>query len=163
MAWRDWYTHDVLEANVGTNTTLDAPLGHINVHVRDGSVILLHSKPGYTITETQASPYTLLISQAKDGYAFGTAYFDDGETVPPTPHSDVQFHVSKGSLKIATSGNFHITQKLSAVTVLGTAKPTQVSVGGKVVKSWEYIAAQEKLVISGLSVDFNQPATVEWK
>ena len=50
------------------------------MHIRDGSALLLHAAPAYTIHDTRAGPYSLLVSQAADGYAFGTAYLDDGET-----------------------------------------------------------------------------------
>ena len=161
--WRDWYTHAVVNANVGTNTTLEAPLSHINVHIRDGSAILLHSQPGYTITETQASPYTLLISLSTDGYASGNAYFDDGETIPPTPNRTAEFHVKSGSLRISSVGTFHVGPKLENVTVLGAQKPSKgVTANGKAVKQWKY-TQQKELLISELEVDLNSDVTIEWE
>ena len=162
VIWRDWYTHDVVNASSGANTTLNAPLGHINVHIRDGSALLLHSNPAYTTFETRSGPYSLLVSQAADGRAFGTAYIDDGETIPPTPSRALQFHVSKGSLKVSNKGDFHISSKLDTVTILGTRKPSKVLVGGKSVRSFQYLPAQEKLVMNGLSVDLNKPVSVTW-
>lgn len=162
VAWRDWYTHDVVNATSGTNTTLAAPLGHINVHIRDGAALLLHSKPAYTTTETRAGPYSLLISQSADGSASGSAYIDDGETLPPTPSRTLEFHASKGSLKISTQGNFHVSQKLDTITILGMSKPSNVIINGKSVKSFEYLPAQQKLVISKLSIDLNHAVNVKW-
>jgi alpha-glucosidase len=161
--WRDWYTHDIVNVTVSGNTTLAAPLGHIPVHVRDGSAILLHATPAYTIAETRAGPYALLISQAADGYAFGTAYVDDGESVPPTPHRNLQFHATTGELKIASDGTFSIEQKLETVTILGTARPNGISVGGKAANSWQYLEEQQKLVITGLAVDLNDVTTISWR
>ncbi|KAI0089781.1 glycosyl hydrolases family 31-domain-containing protein [Irpex rosettiformis] len=162
VIWRDWYTHDVVNATSGANTTLSAPLGHINVHIRDGAALLLHSQPAYTTFETRSGPYALLVSLAGDGAAFGTAYIDDGETVPPTPSRTVQFQASKGTLKVSTQGSFHVPQKLEVVTILGTSKPSKVVVGGKSVKTFEYLSKQEKLIVSGLNVDLNGPVTVTW-
>src|ERR1700733_4006377 len=73
VVWRDWYTHDIVEYTSGVAMTLTAPLGHINVHVRDGSAILLHAVPAYTIEETQQGPFSLLVSLSADSQAFGTA------------------------------------------------------------------------------------------
>ena len=100
--WRDWYTHKAVNVSStpGATVTLDAPLGHINVHIRDGSAILLHAKPGYTTTETREGPYELLVSLDKQGRAFGTAYVDDGESVPPTPHTNLKFWAEGGVLFI---------------------------------------------------------------
>ncbi|EKM60294.1 uncharacterized protein PHACADRAFT_189434 [Phanerochaete carnosa HHB-10118-sp] len=82
------------------------------VHIRDGPTLLPHTTPGYTITETLQSSYMLLIVQAADGYALGTACFDDGESIPPTPHRDAQFHVETGQVRIESSGTFGVGPKL---------------------------------------------------
>lgn len=150
----------MVNGSVGANTTLAAPLGHINVHIRDGAAILLHAQPGYTITETRASPFNLLVSLSADGRAFGSAYLDDGETVPPTPHRTLEFNSAAGTLHIASAGTFHVTPKLENITVLGTPKPTTVKVNGESVQSWEYMPAQEKLVVASLTLDLNGGATV---
>lgn len=66
-------------------------------------------------------------------------------------------------MKLASKGTFHVAQKLAEVTVLGVAKkPASVSVGGKAAK-FTYASAQEKVVLTGLSVDLNKGTTIEWK
>ena len=163
VIWRDWYTHDVVNATVGGNTTLSAPLGHINVHIRDGSAILLHSQPAYTIAETRQGPYSLLVSQAADGYAFGTAYIDDGETIPPTPSRTLQFHVTSGAIAISGSGSFKVNETLEIITVLGTRRPSVVTVNGRQAHDWTYTEAQKKLVVSGLSLDLTHFSKIIWR
>ncbi|OCH87274.1 hypothetical protein OBBRIDRAFT_837500 [Obba rivulosa] len=116
ISWRDWYTHELVDATPSTPTTLRAPLGHINIHIRDGSALLLHARPAYTINETQSGPYSLLVSQAADGYAFGNAYIDDGETTPPTPNRTLTVHSQRGAVRVQSQGNYKITPKLTAVT-----------------------------------------------
>lgn len=145
-------------------TTLSAPLGHINVHIRDGSAILLHSAPAYTVEETRQGPFSLLISQSRDGLAFGTAYLDDGISYPPGPSKIVTFFVTKNKIIIAADGPFVVQPKLSDVTVLGvTTKPSVVSFNGKNIKGWQYLAAQEKLVVAELNGDLNGSGTLQWK
>ncbi|KAJ6607818.1 glycosyl hydrolases family 31-domain-containing protein [Mycena sp. CBHHK59/15] len=162
--WRDWYTGAVLKAAVGANTTLSAPLGHINVHVRDGAAILLHQTPAYTVEETRQGPFALLVTQSADGHAFGSAYLDDGVSDPPGPSTTVTVQASEGSVKISSNGKFHVAQKLAEVTILGVAKkPTAVSVGGAAVKSFTYTSAQQKVVVTGVGVDLNKDTTISWK
>lgn len=162
--WRDWYTHDVVNGSGSTPTTLAAPLGHINVHVRDGAALLLHAQPGYTTTETRAGPFSLLVTLSPDGHAFGSAYLDDGETLPPTPSRTLEFHAAAGALHIVSTGAYSVGPKLDSITVLGTpSKPAKVQVNGKAVKSWEYLAAQEKLVVDSLALDLNGGATISWE
>ncbi|OSX68164.1 glycoside hydrolase family 31 protein [Postia placenta MAD-698-R-SB12] len=161
--WRDWYTHCVVNATIGGNTTLDAPLGHINVHVRGGSAILLHAQPAYTIWETRQGPYELLVSLSADGSAFGSAYIDDGESIPPTPNRTLTFSVTDGSFSITSSGDFNVAQKLEAVTVLGISKPTTVVVQGEQDGvTWEFIEGQQELRVQGLGWDLNNAASLFW-
>ena len=165
VIWRDWYTHEVVNASISANTTLAAPLGHINVHVRDGSAILLHAQPAYTIAETRQGPYSLLVAQAADGYAFGTAYIDDGETVPPTPNTTLTIHARKGAVSIHPAGNFVVAQTLDSLTVLGAARtpPTEVTVNGIKTSAWQFDAGVERLVLTGLKLDLNRAVSVEWR
>jgi alpha-glucosidase len=157
--WRDWWTHAPVTAG---NVTLPAPLGTINVHLRDGSALLLFAEPGYTTKETAEGPYELLVSVAKDGYAHGQAYVDDGISEPPTPSRTITFAASKGKLVIESEGKFKVTPKLEKVTVLGVAKPSKVWVGGKSVK-YEYDEGVQRVVVSGVQVDLNKAATVTWQ
>jgi alpha-glucosidase len=162
VVWRDWYTGAAVNATVGGNTTLAAPLGHLNVHVRDGAVLLLHATPAYTTTETAAGPYALLVALARDGYAQGQAYVDDGTSDPPGPSTTLAFAARAGALTIAPNGKFAIAQPLANVTLLGVAtKPTNVAVGGHTAQ-FEYDAAVQKLVVSGLKVSLNSKTTVTW-
>lgn len=57
------------------------PLGNINVHIRSGSIILIHDQPGYTLTETRKSPYGLVIHLDSEGEAEGEVILDDGKSI----------------------------------------------------------------------------------
>ncbi|KAI0641236.1 glycosyl hydrolases family 31-domain-containing protein, partial [Trametes meyenii] len=166
VIWRDWYTHKVVDAAISQNTSLDAPLGHINVHIRDGAALLLYGEPAYTIEETRAGPFSLLVVQAADGYAFGTVYLDDGESVPPTPNTTLTITASKGTVTIRPRGDFYISQKLREITVLGAGRtaPGKVVVNGKAVRGWKFDKGVEKLVItSGVcGLDLNAPVRISW-
>ena len=62
--------------------TLSAPLEHINVHARGGTIFVLQ-KPGYTTTETKNGPYSLLVALDDKGAAEGPVYLDDGVSLAP--------------------------------------------------------------------------------
>ena len=164
VIWRDWYTHDVVQASADGYATLSAPLGHINVHVRDGAAILMHARPAYTIYETRQGPFALLVSQDTKNHAFGTAYLDDGESYPPGTSRELTITSTVGEVRIKTRGTFHVEQHLDEVTVLGVSTlPRSVWVNGKGVQSWDYSPRQYKLIVRGLGVDLNQLALLRWK
>ncbi|KAJ3503798.1 hypothetical protein NLJ89_g8272 [Agrocybe chaxingu] len=164
VIWRDWYTHNVVNSTPGAPTTLSAPLGHINVHIRDGSALLLHSEPRYTIAETRQGPYSLLVSLNTEGVAYGSAYIDDGISYPPGPHRTLTFSIRNNSISITSTGSFLVGQKLQDITVLGVnAKPKAVDLNRRVTAQWLYTPRQNKLVMSGIDADLNDPVLVEWK
>lgn len=109
--WRDFYTHEVLPSG---SYTFDAPLGHIPLSVRGGSIHLLHKEPGYTIKETRESPYELLVALDKDGNAHGSGYFDDGLSMPVTSSKKVWFGAQKGKVwGYASEGESHSSPLIS--------------------------------------------------
>ena len=154
-----------MNATSGGNTTLDAPLSHINIHIRDNSAILLHQEPGYTIYETREGPYALLVSLNAAGMAFGTAYVDDGISFPPGPSRSLTFQAASGMLKIESEGEYVIQQKLETIIVLGVREPAQVTLQGETVKGWTYEEVTEKLVVPYASISLNGQVTLasQWK
>jgi alpha-glucosidase len=153
----------VVENVPGRPVTFASPLSHINVHVRDGSIILLHAKPAYTIEETRQGPYSLLVSQSSQGLAFGTAYIDDGISNPPGPNRILKFLSTSNEVVISAEGDFTIEQKLRDITVLGVNyEPTSVTLNGRMVGNWTYAQRQNKLVAHEIDADLNVPLSLEW-
>ncbi|THU98207.1 hypothetical protein K435DRAFT_777589 [Dendrothele bispora CBS 962.96] len=163
VVWRDFYTHDVVSPTVGNVVTLPAPLGHINVHVRDQSAILLHAEPAYTIEKTRQGPFSLLCSVGSNGQAFGSAFIDDGISDPPGDNTTITFTVSNNTLRINPVGAFHIAPMLQEITVLGIPDPENrnVSVQGRPL-TWTYFGNLRKLSITNTSIDLNEPQVIEW-
>jgi alpha-glucosidase len=136
-----------------------------SIPVRDGAALLLHAKPAYTTKESRDGPYSLLVSLTKDSHAFGTAYIDDGESFPPGPSRTLTITARSGSLEIFGMGEFHVKQRLQDIKLLGVRqKPAAVFIQGKgSIAGWQYVEAQEKLVLSGVNEDLNEVVKVVWK
>ncbi|KAJ6533997.1 glycoside hydrolase family 31 protein [Mycena vulgaris] len=168
ITWRDFYTHAVVNASANGTTTLAAPLGHIPVHLRGGSALLMHATPGYTTTETRDGPFSLLVSLESNGHAFGGAYLDDGVSSPPGQNRTLTFTANTRTLSISGTGGFSVRQKLEDVVVLGVEEePAAVSLGGENMLApcqWEFMPELHKLVISNASIDLNQDdvQTLTW-
>lgn len=88
--WYDWYNQTaVTGVSKGQNVTIDAPLGHIPVYVRGGSVIPTQ-QPGKTTAESRQNPWGLIVALDLQGNAQGTLYLDDGESLEPDVTTWVQ-------------------------------------------------------------------------
>nr|OQO24766.1 hypothetical protein B0A51_07791 [Rachicladosporium sp. CCFEE 5018] len=125
--WYDWYTLQAVNAAPQQNVTLSAPLEHINVHVRGGSILPLQ-QPGYTTAETQSNPFGILVALNKDGKASGSLYLDDGVSLVPSATKVVTFNFANNVLSTQIEGSYHASAPLANVTVAGISqKPQYVS------------------------------------
>ena len=82
VTWTNFFTHEKVDTSNGEVVEVDAPLSTIPVHVRSGSAILMHSTVGYTLTETKAGGYSILVVLDHNGEASGSAKVDDGMSWP---------------------------------------------------------------------------------
>lgn len=163
VVWRDWYTHERV-AVVQGRAALSAPLGHINVHIRSGTALLLHASPGYTTTETREGPYELLVVLDDAGHAFGTAYIDDGISDPPGPSTIVVITATAEGVDVSAQGGWKVASRLVKITVLGVkGRPKGVTIAKKKVKAWKFDEAVERLVVNDLGVDLNEGMRLGWK
>jgi alpha-glucosidase len=95
--WYDWYNQTAAQAGPGENITIDAPLGHIPVYLRGGS-ILPTQEPGYTTTACRSNPWGLIAATSLEGTASGQLYVDDGESLVQNSMlfvkvSHLQYHI----------------------------------------------------------------------
>lgn len=149
--WYDWYTQSAVAAQAGVNTTIDAPLGHIPVYVRGGSV-LPQQEPKLTTSESRNSAWSLLCALDAEGAATGMVYVDDGESLVQNATLVVDFTVAQGSLYASARGLYKDVNALANVTIMGLqSAPANVtlngvSVGGGV----DYNSTSKVLKVTGL-------------
>ena len=149
--WYDWYTQSRMSAKPGQNVSIDAPLGHIPVYIRGGS-ILPQQEPLYTTSESRNSSWSLLCALDKECAATGQLYVDDGESVVQTATLWVDLTASNGSLYASSRGLYKDTNTLANVTVMGvTSKPSSVKLNGERVSSGvSYDSSSKVLSVKGL-------------
>lgn len=149
--WYDWYTQTAVTASAGENVTIAAPLGHIPVYVRGGSVLPMQ-EPGYTTTASRLNDWSLLVALSPEGTASGDLYLDDGESQHPGKTKYVDFTATAGSLYVSIRGLYAQAQPLANVTVLGVSSaPASVSWNGEVVNTVNYNATSQVLSVTGLT------------
>lgn len=167
--WYDWYTQTAVNAEPGVNTTIPAPLGHIPVFVRGGSILPMQ-EPKLTTREGRATPWSLLAALGGNATASGSVHLDDGESNFPEESLDVVFHLEKSSLSAKAKGSWKESNPLANVTVLGVEKkPHGVKFNGKPVpaSSVQYNAISHVLAVGGLDKftgegAFGETWTLKW-
>ncbi|KAF9883779.1 hypothetical protein FE257_002809 [Aspergillus nanangensis] len=161
--WYDWYMQAAVDAQPGVNTTISAPLGHIPVYVRGGSVLPMQ-EPALTTRDARQTPWSLLVSLSNRGTARGQLYLDDGESLVPSDTLDVKFEVGHSRLQVTAEGSWKEMQPLANVTVLGVAKkPSTVKFNGRTLaaESVSYNAKSRVLLVGGLQKLTGKGAWVE--
>jgi alpha-glucosidase len=128
--WYDWYTQTKVVAQAGVNTSIPAPLGHIPVFVRGGSV-LPTQEPGYTTTESRNNPWGLIVALSATGTAEGSLYVDDGESIEPEQMLSVTFQVKDGALEAAVDGGYQDKNAMGSVTIMGVGSVGDVTLNGE--------------------------------
>jgi alpha-glucosidase len=152
-SWFDWYSGERVQAEASVNTTIPAPLGHIPVYIRGGSV-LPTQEPGYTTTDSRKNPWGLIVALSTDGKASGSLYVDDGESLEPESCLDINFAAMDGQLKADVQGEFHDANALANVTVLGVSNAVgQVKLNGETVdaSNVDYNHTSGVLKLTGLN------------
>ena len=151
QVWYDWYEQSAVSAKPGQNVTIPAPLGHIPVYIRGGS-ILPQQEALYTTTECRNSPWSLIAALDSSGDATGQLYVDDGVSIVPESTLLVDLAASKGTLSAKVQGSYPDKNALANVTVLGVpSKPSSVTLNGKKIGSGvAYNSTSKVLSIKGL-------------
>jgi alpha-glucosidase len=150
--WYDWYTSERVNAQAGVNTTIAAPLGHIPVFVRGGSVLPIQ-EPGYTTTDSRKNPWGLIVALSADGTASGSLYVDDGESLEPSATLDIKFAAMSGQLKVDVQGGYKDNNTLGNLTILGVTNGCgQVKLNGQAIDAAKvnYNQTSSVLKLSGL-------------
>ncbi|KAL4932677.1 glycoside hydrolase family 31 protein [Aspergillus undulatus] len=164
--WYDWYTQTAVDAQPGVNTSIAAPLGHIPVYVRGGSILPLQ-EPALTTRDARQTPWALLAALSNDGTASGQLYLDDGESLDPEATLNVDFAVSESSLSVSARGEWSESNPLANVTILGVPDgPSIITLNGQQVSA-DYDIRSQVLFVTGLDRftrdgAWNQAWTLQW-
>merc|ERR1719427_581447 len=165
--WFDFYTGKEIESS-GKFIKLDAPLEHINLHVRGGYVIPMQ-EPSVTTALSRNNPMKLLIALDTNYEATGTLYWDDGESRDPGEnYALLQFTCAENKLTISIdhspSGSIDGFDELiyDEIWVMGLNEAiTSVTADGSDVSTIE-VTSDNLVKISSLSLKVNAGHEIEW-
>lgn len=152
--WYDWYTHESVAVPATKNTTIDAPLGHIPVFIRGGSVLAMQ-QPAMVTRDARKTDWSILVALGVDGTASGTLYLDDGESLTPNATLMVSFEANTTALVVGVEGTYVDSNGIANITVLGVGSGTTdggCKLNGKDVKSG-FDEQKGELVVSEVGVE----------
>lgn len=149
----DWYNKSPIAVPESKNTTVSAPLGHIPVFIRGGTV-LATQQMAMTTRAARKTSWSIIVAPGVDGTASGSLYLDDGESLNPNATKLVIMTAAMRYLNVTVSGNYTgLDLPLANITILGvTSAPqsTAVRINGRNVANSTYDADAKALRITGL-------------
>lgn len=154
----DWYNKSQVAVPATKNTTIDAPLGHIPVFIRGGS-ILATQEMAMTTKAARNTSWSILVALGVNGSATGALYLDDGESLAPNATKLVALNslpASNGTLSIdvAVTGNYTgLDLPLSNITFLGVQNAPSsrgVTINGRSMGNGTYDATAKTFTITNL-------------
>ena len=134
----DWYNHSQIAVPSVKNTTIEAPLGHIPVYIRGGSILAMQ-QPAMTTRDARKTAWSILAATGADGNAAGTLYLDDGESISPNATKSIDFssftYEGRATINVGIVGSYEgLDTPLANVTILGVTKAPEngtVTINGK--------------------------------
>jgi len=161
---------DVIQSSTGQAVTLEAPISTIPLHIRAGYIIPTQT-PAYTVAETRANPYTLLVAlQSDNAQATGDLYIDDGlsQDAPQQDYTYIKYQCGSKKLTATISGKVHSfgsTQKLDTIKLIGvTSQPSAVIFNSVQLGSSQvqFDKSQKLLTITSLTQPMVKEFVLSW-
>lgn len=159
--WYDWYTFEPISVEAGVKTvTLDAPIEHLPVHIRGGSIIPTKT-PKYTIGETYETDYNLIVALDNNNEATGRLYIDDGFSLNVKKSSNIVFTYKDNKLTASGDFGYDSPEKLAKITIVGYSTLNFTNARGNDA-TYSLTNSDNSIVIENAAVDLTSEFTVEF-
>uniref|UniRef100_A0A8D0G2F7 P-type domain-containing protein n=1 Tax=Sphenodon punctatus TaxID=8508 RepID=A0A8D0G2F7_SPHPU len=162
--WYDYYTGSPVNSS-GENLKTAAPLDHINVHVREGTILPTQT-PGLSSWVSSGNPLRLIAALSQSASAWGDLFWDDGESLDTFERGDYSYLVFNVTQNTFTSTVLHSNVEATYITVDTLAvygvreQPKTVTVNGKETP-FSYLENQV-LTVTALDLGLSQGFSIRW-
>lgn len=164
--WYDWYGDHQTLKNIGAvfDATLDAPLTHIPVYIRGGSVVVTKA-PKLLVKDTYATPYHITIALDEKNQAYGRLYIDDGYSINPTQKSNVNFIFTGDMLTVNGQFDYPNAESIGNITILSDEKfpfSRVMTSAGKQFDIQKSVGSSSSVIVTDGSVYLDKSFTVKF-
>eukprot|EP00057_Strongylocentrotus_purpuratus_P033809 XP_792875.4 PREDICTED: sucrase-isomaltase, intestinal [Strongylocentrotus purpuratus] len=172
--WYDYYDGTEMTEQRGKLAQLEAPMEHLNLHVRGGYVLPIQ-QPSNTTVYSRLNPLGLIVALDDDHGAFGDLFWDDGESRDSYENGEyslIEFSVSEGILTMTvrvdgyTDPNSLYFADISIYGADNYVEGTDVIIttagGESPVDGVVFDDATNVLTLSGLELDMMSEFTIKW-
>ncbi|RSL69659.1 hypothetical protein CEP54_002139 [Fusarium duplospermum] len=141
----DFWTHKPVRGQ-GEDVKLDnVGFDEIPVYIRSGSIVPLRSESANTTADLRKKNFNLIIASDEDGYAEGSLYLDDGESIEGKS-SEIKFVWQDNMLAANGTFGYHSGLHVESVTILSEKGSGKVSLKESLDGPFEVEAKIEKRI-----------------
>jgi alpha-glucosidase len=134
--WYDFFTHKPVRGAGTMITYTNVTDSDIPILIRGGSIIPLRAKSAMTTKALRDQDFELYIAPDDNGFAEGTLYLDDGESLVQESESEIVFRWDGEMLKTKGTFGFETGVRIRRVTVLGD-EPKSFEMDGGLAGPWD--------------------------
>ncbi|XP_048349411.1 lysosomal alpha-glucosidase-like [Sphaerodactylus townsendi] len=162
--WYDYYTGSLVNSS-GENLKMAAPLDHVNIHLREGT-ILPTQKPADCTSVSRNNPLRLIAALSQNSNAWGDLYWDDGESLDTFEKGDYSYLVFNVTQNTFISTVLHSNMEATLITVEELTvygvqdEPKAVTINGKEAP-FSY-SANQVLSVANLQLSLSHGFSIRW-
>ncbi|PSN56866.1 Lysosomal alpha-glucosidase [Blattella germanica] len=163
--WYDYYTLSLIKNN-SSKVTFPAPLDTIPLLIKGGNIIPTQT-PNTTTTESRKNDFQLLVALDKDGHAYGSLYWDDGDSMDPVGGQGYNFLnftlVNSHLNSTVVKHGYEDKVLLASITVLGVQTPVKSVFVNQNYSHFTYDTINKFLKVENLNLPLFKNFTIYWE
>ncbi|XP_076020739.1 lysosomal alpha-glucosidase [Genypterus blacodes] len=164
--WYDLQNGQAFDSK-GQYLLLPAPLGTINVHVREGHIIP-QQEPALTTTASRRNPFFLTVALSSGGWAWGDLFWDDGDSLDTFETGNHCYIIFIAGQSQVVSDPVRLNGALDGLVLGGLrvfgvpSPPHYVWANGEKVRDFTYRTDTKALTVTSLALPMSKVFTVQW-
>ncbi|KAI8665959.1 putative alpha/beta-glucosidase agdC [Fusarium keratoplasticum] len=142
----DFWTHKPIRGQ-GEHVTVDnVGFDEIPVYIRGGSIVPLRNESANTTAELRKKNFNLVVAQDENGYAEGSLYLDDGESIEGKS-SEIKFVLEDNILTANGTFGYRSSLEVESITILSEKGSGTISLKESLDRPFEVQTKIERRIV----------------